>query len=69
MTELDPCAHRSYKGEPALADIFAEPIVKAMMRVDGLIEADLRKTLADAEARSGRPPSWAATSRPFTPVA
>ena len=36
-------------GEPALEDVFADPIVQAIMRVDGLVEADLRTALTQAK--------------------
>ena len=40
-----------FAGEPALDDVFADPIIQAMMRVDGLAEADLRNTLLQVGAR------------------
>jgi hypothetical protein len=46
-------AERSFAGEPALSEIFAEPIVRALMDVDGLVEQDLRQTLMAAIARKG----------------
>ena len=42
-----------FTGEPALEEVFADPIVQAMMRVDGLLEADLRRTLCQAASRHG----------------
>ena len=42
-----------FAGEPALDDVFADPIVQAVMRVDGLAEADLRRTLCEARGRRG----------------
>ena len=44
-----------YSGEPALEEIFADPIVQTLMRIDGLAEADLRRTLLQAGARQGYP--------------
>jgi len=40
-----------FAGEAALDDLIADPIVHAMMRVDGLAEADLRRVMAQAAAR------------------
>ena len=42
-----------FSGEPTLEDVFADPIIQAVMRVDGLAEADLRRTLCEARGRHG----------------
>ena len=55
-------AERCFVGEPALSEIFAEPIVRALMDVDGLVEQDLRQTLTVAIARKGKTHPDAAAS-------
>ena len=55
MTDDDSPARVALTGEPALEDLIADPIVRAVMRVDGLVEADLRDALVRARrALEGR---------------
>ena len=51
MTDIETPMPSSSSGEPALEDFFAEPIVQAIMRADGVPEAELREALADVESR------------------
>ncbi len=51
MTEHQTSPKHRFGGEAALDDLIADPIVRAMMRVDGLAEADLRRVMALAAAR------------------
>lgn len=54
MLTSNTSAERRFTGEPALSEIFAEPIVRTLMDVDGLAEQDLRQTLLAAIARKGK---------------
>jgi hypothetical protein len=53
MMTSNTSAERRFAGEPALSEIFAEPIVRTLMDVDGIAEQDLRQTLMAAIARKG----------------
>ena len=53
MMTSNTSAERRFAGEPALSEIFAEPIVGTLMDVDGIAEQDLRQTLMAAIARKG----------------
>ncbi len=48
MTDCNTLTQDRFTGEPALEDLIADPIVQAVMRVDGLVEADLRRTVSKA---------------------
>lgn len=41
-------------GEPALHDVFAEPIVHLVMRCDGVSSEDLRRAVLSAQGRLHR---------------
>ena len=48
MTDCNAGARAWFSGEPALEDLIADPIVQAVMRGDGLVEADLRRSVSQA---------------------
>ncbi len=48
MTDRNAMTSGCLAGEPALDDLIADPIVQAVMRGDGLVEADLRRSVSHA---------------------
>ena len=48
MTDRKTVPWGRCSGEPALEDLIADPIVQAVMRGDGLVEADLRRCVSQA---------------------
>ncbi len=48
MAEYTLVSQSMFAGEPALEDMFADPIVRAVMAVDGLAESDLRSAVRQA---------------------
>ncbi len=48
MFDCNSMTRGRFSGEPALEDLIADPIVQAVMRVDGLAEADLRRCVSRA---------------------
>ncbi len=63
MTDCNTMTRGQFSGEPALEDLIADPIVQAVMRVDGLDEADLRRIVSQARQGLTEVP---AHSREFT---
>lgn len=49
MTDRNAMTSGCFAGEPALEDLIADPIVQAVMRRDGLVEADLRLSVSHAK--------------------